>query len=126
MLSAPTQMTTLYSASLSGSGTDIMAGTWVTFAVIEALTVSPGASLVDVPDHYLRAGWIAFGDAISGLSVSNGDYWRPPIFVNWDRNLWTPVPTNDAGLTLNLQMRATKIRWFMPAGSSVYVQVEGT
>lgn len=119
-------MATLYSASLAGSGVDTMAGTYVAFALLDMTAVSPGARLVDVSDRYLRAGWIAFGDIISGFAVSDGIYWRLPIFLDWDKTLWTPIPTNDGSLSINLQMRATRIRWFLPAGCALYVQVEGT
>lgn len=119
-------MATLYSAPVSGNGIDTLAGTYVAFALLDMTSVSPGARQVDVVDRYLRAGWIAFGDIISGFSVSDGVYWRMPIYLDWDQTLWTPIPTNDGSLSINLQMRATRVRWFLPAGAALYLQVEGS
>src|SRR5678815_2249312 len=89
--------------TISGDGQDTLAGTDVYFATVFMLVAGQDVRYPDPdnPDRLLRYGWIAFGD---NPSVGDGtvDYWRPPIWIDWASQLWTPDPSTSGSQILTL------------------------
>jgi hypothetical protein len=48
------------------------------------------------PDHLLRAGWLSLGDTFSLPGDTPREYWRYPIYLDFETLFWTPVPTDSA------------------------------
>lgn len=75
------------------------------------------------PDHVLRAGWLSLGDSLVLPSSSAEDYWRLPIFLDFERLFWTPTPTGGPGVPFTVI--ASLIRVHMAVGVSGRLYVFG-
>lgn len=75
------------------------------------------------PDHVLRAGWLSLGDSLVLPGSSAEDYWRLPIFLDFERLFWTPIPSTVGG-TPEVAI-ASLIRVHMAVGVSGRLYVFG-
>lgn len=112
---------------ISAAGVDNLVGT--SRLLFVALEITAIGGLVrdsgdGQPDHILRAGWFSIGD---NFSVDTGplmDWWRPPVWIDFEDLLWTPSPSYDAaGGALALQ--ATRFRWWLSPGTTAHVYIFG-
>lgn len=118
-------MAVLFDADISGAGTgDLVGGNAITFALVHLTSVGAAARPLEllVPDHHLRAGWIAFGRTLTNIGGVSRDYWMPAWYLDFDDNRFIPNP-NVNGATI-MQLNATRVRWFLSAGTAGRLRVE--
>lgn len=119
-------MAVYYDADVSGQGSaDLVGGSSVLYFSVELTALGP---LVTVPNadetgHVLRAGWVSLGDHFD-LGGGDVDWWREPIWIDFTRTLWTPLPTNDSGGPLTIV--ATRVRWSFSVDTTAHLHVFGT
>ena len=117
-------MTVLLNADVNGDGSTSLASTGIEYALISVytegdLTEHPWHQ---PPDRLLRCGWLAFGFRSSDVGGSPVDYWLPPIWFDYQTQLWLPEPsTNPGGSAFSLMI--DQVRWhFQGAGTgNIYI-----
>lgn len=114
-------------ADLSDSGVSSWdtGGAGVLFVAWRVTVIGLGPNVPDPannPDRMLRLGWLSLGDVLTIGGVS-GDNWREPIWLDFERGLWTPLPSNNTAESF--QVIAHRLRWGFAPGTTVHVLVYG-
>lgn len=120
-------MTVMLDRDIDGVGQDNLVGTSSVLFVAVAIT-DPGVLARPVPDgtddHFLRMGWFSLGDNFSVGVGDAFDWWRAPVWLDFERQLWTPDPSGVPGGAGVIQ--ATRFRWALAPGVSAHAFVFGT
>jgi hypothetical protein len=120
----PTPLAIYLDRTISGDGTDTLAGVSVYFATTYVTLLGQDVRYPDPDnlDRLLRFGWYAFGD---NPSVGDGsvDYWRAPIWIDFSSQLWTPIPSTDGSNILTLF--TSRVRWHLNDGAEAHLYVAG-
>lgn len=106
-------MPTYLSRAISGDGSDLLTGTQIVYMAWRLTTIDPMVRHVDPlnPDHFVRAGWLSFGDSLDPFGFGSQDYWQPTIFLNFQRGLWVPDPSHGAGGVFD--HFGSRVRWHL-------------
>lgn len=118
-------MPSIWSDTVSGSGTEVFGDIQVTDMIIDVVTLGTLARRLELndPDHILRFGWVSFG-RIEDEFTEPRHYWRAPIWIDFEHMFWTPVPQYQAGAA-DLTIWAHEIRWSLSPGGSIFIDVRG-
>lgn len=118
-------MPAYFDADISGDGSSALLSNQVVYMVVHMITPSAGVRELESgsPDHVLRAGWVAFGDTLNVIGGVSRAYWRPPIFLDFNDLLWTPIPSAQPGTAF--EMQATLLRWHIPVSGLYHAYVFG-
>jgi hypothetical protein len=116
-----------FDGDVSGQGAaDLVGGSRVLYVAVHlsALGDQVHGTGDTVTDHILKAGFVSLGDHFSiGVELPH-DWWRAPIWFDWEDTLWTPIPSADAaGGALSVQ--ATRVRWYLSPGTAGHLSVFG-
>lgn len=97
----------------------------VIYAIVHLTTLGSGVRVVDPadPTHILRAGWISFGANPNTIGGIARDYWEYPWYLNFTENRWVPN-TGSPGTTLPVH-RASRVRWYLSAGTLGHLYIFG-
>jgi hypothetical protein len=110
-----------FDSDVSGDGTADWATIGVLFVSVDLTTLGPLPRPVDNTDHVIRAGWFSLGDSFD-VGLGTFDYWREPIYADFEHTLWTPNSTGDGGGALFTTV-ASRIRWHFADGVSAHIHV---
>jgi hypothetical protein len=111
--------------SIAGDGVDILTGSQIIYMVVSLSTIDPLVRVLEpsAPDHFLRAGWISFGDSLTLFGGGPLFYWEQPIYLDFAQTLWTPDPASaPGGVTTGF---GTRIRWHLNGVTAGDVHVFG-
>ena len=89
-------MTVYADQAISGAGqVDFGDGRQITFALVHFETIPYDGTPLEVssPDHYLRLGWLAFGNDSDVIDSESRTYWNPVMWIDFLDWQWHPVPT---------------------------------
>jgi len=116
-------MPVAYDADIADQGSDNLAASNIAYAVLHLTAIGPAARPLEAfaPDHFMRIGWLSFGDTLSVIGATARDYWRSPIWVDVTDLLWTPNPSTGGGGALTLF--ATRVRWVFATGTTGHLYV---
>lgn len=110
--------------AIADDGEDSFPSNQLIYALIQLSGLGGDVRPVDVGSgHIIRAGWIAFGDVFSAIDELETTYWREPVFLNFNRVLWTPNPSTSGGGPLTLI--ATRVKWHLGVGTVGHLYVFG-
>lgn len=128
LLAAPRAvMPAYFDADISGSGQSALVSNNVIYLVCRLTTLDRSVRILDpIPpaDHILRAGWLSLGDVLNVIGGVNVDYWREPIFLDFETTLWTPIASGGGGGPFTLQ--ATLVRWSLAGSTSGHLYIFGS
>jgi hypothetical protein len=118
-------MPAYFDADIAGDGDAALASNQVIYFVAHLAVLDPLVRHLEpsASDHVLRAGWISFGDTLSVIGGSPFLYWRAPIWLDFERELWTPDPSTTGGSAAELF--ATRVRWHLQGVTSGHLYVFG-
>jgi len=123
--SAPTQPMPIYvDQTLSGDAVlNLVGGNQVLFVACRLTVVPFNVSHPDAsaPDHILRAGWLSLGDSLVLPGSSAEDFWRLPIFVDFQNTFWTPIPTTVGGTPQVVIASLIRVHFAIGVTGRVYV-----
>jgi len=118
-------LTAYYDATVSGEGQASLSGGQDVYLV--ASTVLALGNDVRHPepentDRLLRFGWFSLGDE---FDIGDGTifYWRPPVWIDWTQQIWTPVGSTLGGTPITVLSRF--VRWHINDGGSLHLWVAG-
>jgi hypothetical protein len=116
-------MPVAFDADVADQGEAALAANNIAYAVLHLDTVGPAARPLEAyaPDHYMRIGWLSFGDTLSVIGATARHYWRAPLWVDVTDLLWTPDPSSYPLGALTLF--ATRVRWVFATGTSGHLYV---
>lgn len=73
------------------------------------------------PDYFLRFGWLSFGYRGDEIAETMEDYWRPPMFLDFIHNFWTPLPQTTAHQSNGWY--ASRVRWSLSDGTEAHLVI---
>lgn len=73
-------------------------------------------------DHMVRLGFVTLGDHFDNGDGMDVPYWREPVWLQFERNLWTPNPVYD-GSGVFLSTLASWVRWSLSPGTEMHLRV---
>jgi hypothetical protein len=113
--------------TLTGAGQyDFGAEWYLYYAALHATSLGVAVHEVDPPSTYLyRVGWFSFGDYIAGLMGGDRWYWREPVRIAFNDQLWTPDPST-SGTTSPITLISHGVRWWVSEGTSVDIHIFGS
>lgn len=117
-------MPTYLDRDISGDDTDVLPSNQVIYAV--AWLSALGGDVREGDAHsgqILRAGWFSFGDLFNVIGATDREYWREPIYLNFQGTLWTPDPSTSGGGPLVLI--ASRVKWHLSVGTTGHLYVYG-
>jgi hypothetical protein len=117
-----------YHDTVGGSAEiDLGSTVQVLFMGMRLVTVGSGVRYLElgVTDHVLRAGWVSLGDHFDIGDGTDRNYWRAPIWADFEHTLWTPVETN-VGTSLDpITVLASRLRYSFIADTTAEILVLG-
>lgn len=123
---APRMAFVAYHDTVSGTAEISFAATsQVLFVAVRLSVVGDTVRYTElgVTDHLLRAGWVSLGDHFDIGDGVDRNYWRAPIWVDFEHILWTCNPTH-VGTGLDpTTMVASRLRYSFSAGTTAEILV---
>jgi hypothetical protein len=110
-----------FDSDVSGDGSASWSAAGVLYVSCDLLALGFLPRVVDNSDHVIRAGWFSLGDNFD-IGLGAHDYWRAPIYINFETQLWTPEVTGDGGGSAFV-VTATRIRWHFATGVDAHLHV---
>lgn len=116
-------MPVAYDADIADQGVDNLAANQPVYAVLHITALGPAVRPLEAfaPDHFMRIGWLSFGDTLSVIGATARDYWREPIWIDVTDFFWTPIPSGIAGTPAILN--ASRVRWVLATGTTAHLYV---
>jgi hypothetical protein len=107
---------------ISGQGTyDVGSSAQMLFFEVHLDTLGPLVRIPELsdPDHLLRAGFITWGDINNAIGGVDRIYWKPPLWLDFVDQLYTPTGDNVAGQPITFI--AHWFRWSLGPGTSGHI-----
>jgi hypothetical protein len=120
-------MTVYADTDISGQGqVDFGAGVQINYALVHLTNVGPAARPVmnGDADHFVRIGFIAFGNDSDSIGGVIRTYWLDPFYLNWVDSEWVPVPQLESPPVL-FSNYARRVRWSLAPGAAGHLFVFG-
>lgn len=115
-----------YHDTVSGTAEVSLAATsQILFVAIRLAVVGDGVRYVEAgrTDHLLRAGWVSLGDHFDIGDGTDRNYWRAPIWADFEHTLWTCNATH-VGTGLDpTTVVASRVRYSFSPGTTAEVLV---
>jgi len=108
-----------FDADISGDGTYAFGDVEVTWLAFRLIARGPGVVSPELTaaDHVLRLGWISLGAEWVDAFGAALNYWRNPLWLDFENTFWTPTPSSSGG-AYNHTLRCSRVRWHLSPGSS--------
>lgn len=73
-------------------------------------------------DRFARLGWVSFGYGENNNDDGFRNYWRAPIWIEFENFHWTPIPAYFGG---DLTIWTTRFRYSLAEGAEAHIWVYG-
>jgi hypothetical protein len=120
-------MTVYADTDISGQGqVDFGGGVQINYHLVHLTAVGPAARPVmnGDPDHFVRIGFIAYGNDSDVIDATSRTYWEDPIYLNWIDSEFAPIPQLQSPPTL-FAFFARRVRWSLAPGAAGHLFVFG-